>query len=68
MVAGINKPFSQKGDGYFFQDCKQLGAALHEKEISVLPNPTGWDWYGLPVPSLLPMPAAPSLCLSISPS
>ena len=41
MVAGINKPFTQNLNSYFFQDWKQLGAALHEKEISVLPNPTG---------------------------
>ena len=43
MVAAINKPFSQNPIiEYFIQDWKQLGAAWHEKEMSVLPNPTGY--------------------------
>ena len=41
MVAGINKPFTQNPNSYFFYDWKQFRAALQEKEMSVLPNPTG---------------------------
>ena len=40
-IAGINKPFSQTPNSYFFQDWKLLGAALHEEDISVLLNPIG---------------------------
>ena len=43
MVPGIDKPFTQNPNSYFFQDWKQFRAALHEKEISFLPNPTGED-------------------------
>ena len=41
MVAGINKPFTQNLNSYFSQEWKQFRAALNEKEISVLLNPTG---------------------------
>ena len=60
MVTGKNKHFTQHRNGYFNQDWKQLGAALHEKENicpqinnrSYILDPTPWP--GTPPPSTNP--------------